>query len=110
MNDCITRDPDMDVAGRIAYQMACPQCGDRCIDRLGGDDASVTVTPDRDACDSPIGTRGGFVLIRMFCPAGHGFDLVIANHKGCEYLGVVMVGERTYECDPDSEPYVPDPA
>lgn len=92
--------PD-DPAGRarLVWRLACPECGDTCVEQQGpgpGDHAAVTVQPDRDAHDSPIGTRGGYVKIELFCPSGHGFDLVIANHKGCEYVGIVPAGDRDY--------------
>ena len=54
-----------------------------------GDHSAVTVQPDRDRYDCPIGTRGGYVSIELRCLAGHRFDMVIANHKGAEYLGIV---------------------
>ncbi|MFF3934209.1 hypothetical protein [Streptomyces hirsutus] len=49
----------------------------------------MTVHPDRDEYASPIGTRGGLVEIRMWCAGGHAFQLVVANHKGAEYVAVV---------------------
>jgi hypothetical protein len=63
--------------------------GSRPGHRSGRDHAAVTLEPDRDGYDSPIATRGGYVSIGLSCPDGHEFDLVIANHKGAEYLGVV---------------------
>ena len=63
----------------------------------GGDHSAVTVQPDRDRYDSPIGTRGGYISIELHCPYGHDFDLVIANHKGAEYVGVVAPSLRGTE-------------
>jgi hypothetical protein len=62
-------------------RLGCPACGDDCVEQIGhgGDLAAVTVQPDRDGYDSPIGTRGGYVRVELFCPARHGFDLIIAN-------------------------------
>lgn len=83
------------------WQMHCPVCEDTIVEQMGpGPDteaSAVTVAPDRDEYDSPIGTRGGFTRIELFCPVGHGFDLIIANHKGSQFIGVVLVGERNYE-------------
>jgi hypothetical protein len=76
-----------------AWQLSCPVCGVADIEqgqRSGGDHTAVKVQPDRDACDSPIGTRGGYVSIALECTTGHELDLVIANHKGAEYVGLVL--------------------
>ncbi|MFH8581647.1 hypothetical protein [Streptomyces zaomyceticus] len=93
--------------GTLIWQLACPECGATEIERgdfdeeagtvpydpddetPGGDEKSVTVHPDKDSYSSPIGTRGGFVEIRMWCAGGHAFQLIIANHKGAEYLAAV---------------------
>lgn len=50
----------------------------------------MTVQPDRDGYDSPMETRGGYVRIALDCAASHPFELVIANHKGAAYVGVVL--------------------
>ncbi|MFE9976090.1 hypothetical protein ACFYRD_36605 [Streptomyces hirsutus] len=91
----------------LVWQLACPQCAapeiergdfdeesgsvpyDSDDDSPGGDETSVTVHPDRGEYASPVGTRGGFVEIRMWCAGGHAFQLVVANHKGAEYVAVV---------------------
>jgi hypothetical protein len=77
------------------WTLRCPVCGPGQwgLDRCGGDDASVTVHPDRDDYGSPLGTRGGWVTIKYFCPAGHELWLTIANHKGQEFIGLDYVGE-----------------
>lgn len=92
--------------GTLIWQLACPECAALEIERgsfdeeagevaydpddeRSSDETSVTVHPDRDSYSSPIGTRGGFVEIRMWCGAGHAFQLVVANHKGAEYVAVV---------------------
>jgi hypothetical protein len=93
--------PDWAGSGTTVWQLRCPECGEDCVERLGGDDASVTVVSDRDEYDSPIGTRGGFVCVKLFCSTGHGFDLIIANHKGLEFIGVKRVGARSYGGDPE---------
>jgi hypothetical protein len=75
-----------------AWQLSCPACGAAEIEqgsRSGPDHTAVTIQPDRDGYDSPIGTRGGFVSIALDCAAGHAFELVIANHKGAEYVAVI---------------------
>ena len=85
-----------DGADWLSWRLACPECGSGSVDRHGGDAAAVTVHPDRDHYDSPIGTRGGYVSVALLCPAGHGFDLIIANHKGAEFIGIVPAGDRGY--------------
>ncbi|MGC4966288.1 hypothetical protein ACLQ2H_09745 [Streptomyces globisporus] len=54
----------------------------------GGDHKAVTVRPDTDSYISPIGTCGGCVDVELWCAAGHAFRLVVANHKGAEYVGI----------------------
>lgn len=83
--------------GAARWQLHCPQCGSDAIDRSVGDSSgpdheAVTIQPDRDGYESPIGTRGGYVNIALTCSRGHGFALVIANHKGAEFIGVVQNG------------------
>lgn len=75
----------------MQWRLMCPACGAREVEReaRGGDHESVTVHPDRDAHDSPLGTRGGYVSVSLTCAAGHGFDFIVANHKGEEFVGVV---------------------
>jgi len=77
---------------QLSWALLCPECGEMGIDRpdLGGDHASVTVHPDRDDYDSPVGTRGGYVRIDLVCCAGHAFSLIIGNHKGTEVIGLVQ--------------------
>jgi hypothetical protein len=91
-----------DLPDTLAWRLHCPVCSAPEIERgqldedgsrpdeAGGDHTAVTVHPDRDAYSSPLGTRGGHVEIRLWCAAGHNFQLVIANHKGAEYVGVVV--------------------
>lgn len=74
--------------------MPCPECGEAGVEPTGpdegdGDHRAVTVHPDRDEYDSPIGTRGGYTQIDLWCPVGHQFALIIANHKGDEYIGAI---------------------
>jgi hypothetical protein len=81
-------------AGTLQWLLCCPTCGEEAVDRAGwtqggGDHEAVTIQPDRDDYDSPIGTRGGYLRVDLECVAGHGFALIVANHKGAEYLGVV---------------------
>lgn len=77
------------------WEILCPTCGN-CVEQFdtsgfGGDHGAVTIHPDRDDYDSPIGTRGGYVQIDLECAGGaHVFSLVSANHKGSQYLGLVM--------------------
>lgn len=85
----------MIITDRIAIQ--CPKCGnDDMIDRVlpccayehCADHLAVVVVPDNDDAPSPIGTRGGHVSISLACGCGHHFKLVIANHKGMEFIGI----------------------
>ncbi|MBA6433870.1 hypothetical protein [Streptomyces sp. GMR22] len=49
----------------------------------------MTVQPDGDDYDSPLGTRGGYVRVDLTCSSGHGFAFIMSNHKGAEFVGVV---------------------
>jgi hypothetical protein len=49
------------------------------------------VHPDHDDYDSPIGTRGGYVRVDLECSGGHSYALIVASHKGAEFLGLVSV-------------------
>jgi hypothetical protein len=76
-----------------SWQLCCPVCGAPEVEQglqSGGDHTAVTIQPDRDRYDSPIGTRGGYVSIALECGAGHEFYLVTANHKGAEYIALVL--------------------
>jgi hypothetical protein len=80
--------------GNLTWQLCCPNCGSDVVDRsvyggYGGDHDAVAIEPDKDDYVSPIGTRGGFVQIDLVCSASHRFNLIIANHKGAEFIGVV---------------------
>lgn len=83
--------PGAHPAGKLQWQLCCPECGEQSVDREdnGGDHEAVIVQPDRDDYDSPIGTRGGYLQVDLYCVAGHRFALVVANHKGAEFVGVV---------------------
>jgi hypothetical protein len=74
--------------------ISCPSCGDTSsIDRwppTGKDHEAVTVHPDADRYDSPIGTRGGYVQIDLVCGCGQLFALVIGNHKGAEIMNLAL--------------------
>jgi hypothetical protein len=85
--------PDNLPDAAASWQLCCPVCGAAEVEQgvySGGDHTAVSVHPDRDAYNSPVGTRGGYVSIALECTAGHRFDLVIANHKGAEYLALVL--------------------
>ncbi|WFB08279.1 hypothetical protein LRS74_15370 [Streptomyces sp. LX-29] len=75
----------------LQWKLMCPACGITEVERAadGGDHGSVTVHPDRDAYDSPLGTRGGYLQVDLTCAAGHGFAFIMGNHKGEEFVGVV---------------------
>lgn len=75
----------------LQWQLHCPECGQPSVDRepLGRDHEAVTLHPDRDDYDSPIDTRGGYLHLDLRCVSGHTFALIIGNHKGAEFVGVV---------------------
>ncbi|ETA00755.1 hypothetical protein CcI6DRAFT_03788 [Frankia sp. CcI6] len=83
--------PDGTTADGLQWQLRCPSCGADTVDRadFAEDHRAVTVFPDRDDYDSPIGTRGGYVQVDLQCPVGHRFALIVANHKGAEFVAVV---------------------
>jgi hypothetical protein len=74
----------------LAWQINCPTCGDSTMDRIAfaaPDHEAVTLHPDRDEYDSPIGTRGGYVRVELVCRDDHA--LILANHKGHEILALI---------------------
>lgn len=75
----------------LKWQLKCPACGNDSVDRadVTDDHEAVTVQPDRDDYDSPLGTRGGYVRVDLTCSDGHGFAFIMGNHKGAEFIGVV---------------------
>lgn len=75
----------------MRWQLKCPACGTDSVENkdFAPDHEVATVHPDRDDCDSPLETRGGYVRVDLTCGEGHGFAFVIGNHKGAEFLGVV---------------------
>lgn len=74
----------------MQWQVKCPACGIEEVEQgEGPDHEAATVHPDRDGHGSPLGTRGGFVSVELACAAGHGFDFIISNHEGAEFVGVV---------------------
>jgi|GEM_PF-6381164 len=75
----------------MQWQLKCPACGSGEVERadVAGDHEAVTVHPDRDSYDSPLGTRGGYVRVDLTCSDGHGFAFIMGNHKGAEFVGVV---------------------
>jgi hypothetical protein len=76
----------------LAWQINCPTCGDSTMDRIAfaaPDHEAVTLHPDRDEYDSPIGTRGGYVRVELVCRDGHHHALILANHKGHEILALI---------------------
>ncbi|MEU9787790.1 hypothetical protein AB0H92_43730 [Streptomyces phaeochromogenes] len=75
----------------MKWRLKCPACGIDEVERADetGDHEAVTVQPDRDDYDSPLGTRGGYVRVDLTCSDGHGFAFIMGNHKGAEFVGVV---------------------
>jgi hypothetical protein len=76
--------------GVAAWQLACPECGET---EIGApeDDSGVATHSGRDE-DSPLGTRGTYTEFRFRCRAAHRFRLIVAQHKGAEFIGVVLPG------------------
>lgn len=75
----------------MRWQLNCPACGNDAVDRadVADDHEAVTVQPDRDDYDSPLGTRGGYLRVDLTCSNGHGFAFIMGDHKGAEFVGVV---------------------
>jgi hypothetical protein len=80
-----------DGSWNMRWRLNCPACGIDEVERADetADHEAVTVHPDRDNYDSPLGTRGGYVRVDLTCSDGHGFAFVMSNHKGAEFVGVV---------------------
>lgn len=74
------------------FVVRCPLCGIEQIEQ-GAEGKSeqdmVTVAPDLDEYSSPLGTRGGYTDIALYCADGHNFSIVVANHKGQQVIGLV---------------------
>ena len=89
--DVVQPSPQSERPNSLEWQLHCPECGTNAVERQGfeGDHGAVTVHQDRDEYSSPIGTRGGYVDIALECGYGHAFRLVVANHKGFEFIGTV---------------------
>lgn len=77
---------------KLQWQVQCPVCATSNVERepFMDDDASVTLHPDKDDYASPIGTRGGFVEVNLACESQHRFQIIVANHKGAEFVGVFV--------------------
>jgi hypothetical protein len=98
----VLKQEDLNIPGAMSWRVHCPECAASEVERGpfdegeneethdGGDHQAVTVHPDTDSYISPIGTRGGYVNVELCCAAGHAFRLVVANHKGAEYVGIVQ--------------------
>jgi hypothetical protein len=80
-----------DGSWNMRWRLQCPACGSDAVDRVDetGDHEAVTVQPDRDDYESPLGNRGGYVRVDLTCSDGHGFAFIMGNHKGAEFVGVV---------------------
>jgi hypothetical protein len=80
--------------GVAVWQLACPECGETEIEQGAepGDGDGVTVHPDGEPQDSPIGTQAGFTEFSLACSSGHRFTLVFGSYKGAQFLGVVQAG------------------
>ena len=94
MKPRLSEDRDWLIPSSRGFQVLCPLCGEVGVeqghsDRDDQEQDAVTVHPDRDEYESPIFTRGGYTEIRLWCSAGHRFALIIANHKGAQFLDAV---------------------
>jgi hypothetical protein len=76
-----------DLPETLQWQVHCPHCADAGIER--------GIAPAETVVDRAIGTRpspivgdDGWVSVSPHCAAGHGFDLVVSNHKGAEYITI----------------------
>lgn len=76
-----------DVPDVLQWQIHCPRCA---APEIEGGRRGDVVHPDDDVAVSPLGTRGGHVSADMECGAGHEFQLVVANHKGAAYVGILF--------------------
>lgn len=76
----------VDVPDVLQWQIHCPRCA---APEIEGGRRGDVVHPDDDVAVSPLGTRGGHVSADMQCGAGHEFQLVVANHKGAAYVGIL---------------------
>ncbi|MEO5876307.1 MAG: hypothetical protein ABIS86_16610 [Streptosporangiaceae bacterium] len=56
--------------GVLQWEVCCPECGIKEIERSGPDHEAVTVEPDRDTYSGPLGTRGGYVNVDLYSAAG----------------------------------------
>ena len=81
-------------SAQLRWQVQCPVCANSNVERDPDDDASVRLHPDKDEYASPISTRGGFVEVYLACTSGHRFQIIVANHKGAEFVGVVLLPEE----------------
>lgn len=75
-----------DLPDILQWQVHCPRCA---VPEIEGGSRGAVVHPDDDVAVSPLGTRGGHVSASMRCAAGHDFHLVVANHKGAAYVGIL---------------------
>lgn len=64
--------------------LLCPHCNDSLL-HLG----TPQCFPDRDAYDSPAGTRGEFIAIPLFCECGKKSSLLFGNHKGNLFVSIM---------------------
>jgi len=80
----------------------CPDCGGAAIEWGEGD--AVIVYPDRDEYEpgNPLGTRGGYTVIRMTCTCGARLAIICGNHKGAVHVGLFSVEHREMSREFDS--------
>jgi hypothetical protein len=76
-----------DLPESLQWQVRCPRCADAGIER--------GIAPAETVVDRAVGTRpspivgdDGRVSVSLYCAAGHGFDLVVSNHRGAEYISI----------------------
>lgn len=76
-----------DLPETLQWQVHCPRCADAGIER-GIAHAETVVDRAIGTRPSPIVGDNGWVSVSLHCAAGHGFELVVANHKGAEYITI----------------------
>lgn len=94
---------DNEVYAQPKGLIRCVVCNEETMDRWHdgpgyGDHLAVTTHPDEDEREpgNPLGTRGGYTEIRLRCSMGHCQRLVIANHKGDEYIDLIFDGNSEW--------------
>ena len=87
--------------GVAVWQLACPECAETEIEQPEDTGApGVATHPAKDG-GSPVGTDGGYTEFQFRCRACHQFRLIVAPHKGTQFIGVVQAGAPAANSDVD---------